>query len=118
MRTRIKYTDTALPTDSDTFVLYDSSLDNVPIAVSQDARFVYSIHHDQTATVKGYSKTASDDNWREFTSTTHAGASTPAVGDVFIVGMFHVKFEWVNGGVTQTVFTPTLALDRDRSASS
>lgn len=120
--TRVKYGGAALPADSDTEVLFNSTLNGVHakrwLHSAGCRRFSYAIDHDQDGTVKGYWSTDQGTTWVEFYSTAHALADSPAEGDVFIEPYDDVKFEWDNGGTTQTTFDPNLILSPDRSPSS
>ena len=113
----LKYTGTALPTDSNTVVLFDST------AVLTDNKFKhwltmtglrwfkYSIWNSHAGTVNFYESVDGGTSWRLWDSDTVAASPTEAATESRLVeGKADVKVEWVNGGTTQTVFDIHLSL--------
>lgn len=121
--TEVKYTDTALPTDSDTFVLFNSE-NLLPVGAANMInncgwqRYTATIWHSQNGTVNGYFRDTGSATWRKFFAAAKTAGTEASTVDVLIGGMGEVKFEWVNGGVTQTAFDIKQALDTDRGAAS
>lgn len=117
---RVKYQGTALPTGATTNTMFDSTLNGVKRWLHSGGcrRFAYAIEHDQDGTVNGYWSVDDGTTWNLFYTQAHALAASPAEGDVFIEPYDDVKFEWVNGGVTQTTFDINMVLSPDRSPSA
>jgi hypothetical protein len=129
---RVKYLGTALPVGATTVSLYDSTLNDADRAAvdlgagklnsAGERWFVYSVFHDQTATVNGFFKCKKADGtlsaWRQFYTLALIPGALSSVDEVFIEPYQHVKFEWVNGGITQTIFDENLILSDQRSKAT
>lgn len=113
----LKYSGTALPTGSATFVLFSTAAPSAGVAGSCPMAnwapmsglhvYNYDVKHSHDGTVKGYKSDDRGTNWLQFydSGTLTAPAATDTNGDVVSVeGMPDFKFEWVNGGTNQTTF--------------
>lgn len=123
----LKYTDTALPTGSAVFVLFNTAAIIASALGQTGARaagaalgnwaaicglHVYHLNlvHSHAGTLKGYKSTDRGATWKQFYDS--ASISAPAVGGstdltVPIEGMPDVAFTWTNGGTNQTSFDIT-----------
>lgn len=115
---QIPYQDTALPTDSDTFVLWNSENFLPQGAANMLAnmgvnRWTASLWLSQDGTVNGYRRETGSSAWRKFYTNALTAGTEALQEDVFIGGYGEVKFEFVNGGVTQTAFDVRQALQCD-----
>ena len=116
----IKYEGTALPADSDTETLWDSTAAHFPDHFVSKAGlrwFRYSVSNSHAGTVKGYESANDGDDttvtWEQFYdsgSLAAPAATATNSADVLVEGKKNVKFEWVNGGTTQTTFLVHLSL--------
>ena len=116
----VTYIGTALPLGATTEVLFDSTLNKVPVVLLGIHRFVANIDHDEDGTIKGYWQVEGSTAWTQFYDSgliTAPAAGAITTKDVVIEGYHHVKFEWLNGGTNQTTFTTTLSLIDDRAAT-
>lgn len=111
----LKYSGTALPTDANTFVLFASASPSAGVAGSCPMAnwavmsglhvYKYDVKNSHDGTVKGYKSDDRGANWVQFydsgtlTAPTYTNAAV-----VSVEGLHDFKFEWVNGGVTQTTF--------------
>lgn len=127
---RYPYQGVELPTGATTVVLYDSTL-NTPEDTDKGAQRLhgagirwaaYAIWHDQDATVNGFFKTKKQDGtlspWRLFYTQAITGAAVASADEVYIETFEHVKFEMLNGGITQTAFEPNFILSDQRAKAS
>jgi hypothetical protein len=131
--TRLPYNGSALPAIAETVVLLDTTLvgghnpsaDRAAGAMTHLVGvrwFVYSIWHDESATLNGYFKTKKADGdltaWRQFYSQSLVPGSLASLDEVLVEPYEHVKFEVVNGGTAQTAFEVNAVLsNRGGSAS-
>ncbi len=104
--TAIKYVGTTLPADADTEVLFDGG-ELSPGQLLETAQRTYglSLDHSETGTVRGF---WSDDDFVTETEFYNSGViAAPALTTeirVNISGKKSVRFDWLNGGVTQGTF--------------
>ena len=112
------YAGTALPADATTETLYDTTTEGIGnLIVNHNlSRFHYDIRHDKSGSVKGYWSVDGGTNWRQFHDSGVVPADTIAENNVLVESYKDVKFEWLNGGTTQTSFTPHLSLSTQRDA--
>lgn len=124
---RIKYQGTALPEDTDTELLW-STVDSLFTDGGAGrylglAWFVAAIWNSHAGTVNAYFSNDKGTTWRLFQTETYSalGADSNAaaanIAEFYIEPYEHVKFEWVNGGDTQTIFDPALCTTNERSPS-
>lgn len=77
--------------------------------------FVAAIWNSQAGTLRGYFSNDNGVTWRLIKSVAMSAASTAAnLAEFYIEPYEHVKFEWTNGGVTQTIFDANFALSPHR----
>lgn len=118
--TNLKYGGTALPADSDTETLFDStSLVATGHNKGASAGLLglfgwqllgYEVDHSHQGIVKGYFSDDGGTTWRqdyEFNLAPHHASKTN-FDEVNIAGRRDYKLEWVNGGTTQTTFNPQI----------
>ena len=111
----IDYVGTALPTLSTTETLFDTSdLENRDFLNMANLRwFRYSVSNSHSGTVKGYESDDGGTNWEQFYDSGLLAAPAATAtndDDVLVEGKRDLKFEWVNGGSTQTTFRVHLSL--------
>lgn len=113
--THVKYAGTALPTDSDTFVLFTTvetgkGQNFLPMLGIETFEITVKCSH--AGTFKGYASKDRGTNWVQVSET--AIAASPSTGSdsvSILVGSYaDWKLSWVNGGTTQTTFVLNMAL--------
>ena len=108
--TRVKYTGTALPTDSDVHVLFDTTVAFASGAnlfqLSGTKRFLLDIKNSHAGTLKMYKSDDRGTNWNQIdqVSVAAAAATDSNVYDLLVALYRDWKIEWTNGGTTQTTF--------------
>lgn len=122
MTTRLSYSGTALPTDSDTFVLFSTQGTGFWSGFLQHTctkRFVVDIQNSHAGTLNTYKSDDGGTNWKQ-TGSIPVAATTATVNvlDVVVEHYRDFKCEWVNGGTTQTAFEIDMALVPDRAATT
>lgn len=123
MLKRVQYLDTALPTGSATFALFDTTVASANVTQKERAlpnlfsrngfeTFELSVKCSQAGTLKSYASQDRGTTWVQVSETAiAASASTGSDFINFMVGMYaDWKLSWVNGGVTQTSFVLDMAL--------
>lgn len=118
---RIKYAN-GLPTDSDTFTIFDTT-DNGVSGMLQGGEYkwcVQSIVNSHSGTLKAYWSIDGGTTWHQHY--TSGALAAPAAGssndaEQFVEHYLDWKLEWLNGGVTQTTFDVAIALSDERSAA-
>lgn len=125
----LKYVDTALPTGSAVFVLFNTApvasggtglgqtgarAGTVPFGNWAPTNGLHAYHlnvvHSHAGTVKGYKSIDRGVTWKQFYDSASIGA--PAAGSstdqvVSVEGMADFAFTWTNGGTNQTSFDIT-----------
>ena len=120
--TRIKYTGTALPTDSDTFVLFDSTT-LLPTSKAQGVlqacgirRFNWGFLCSHDGVLELDSTDDGGVTWRHVTEVNvDGGTATTRRGSFDVENFQGFRVRWVNGGTTQTTFEPDLSLSSTES---
>lgn len=120
---KVSYSGTALPTDSNTFTLFSTvTAAGFPdfFAYSGTKRFVLRVKNSHAGTLKAYRSANHGTNWSQIdeVAVVAAAATDENAYDFFIEGFRDWKLDWVNGGTTQTTFSPDMALDTDRAKSA
>jgi len=113
-KTRVKYTGTALPTDSDTFVLFttvETGKGASFFAMLGIETFQAAIKCSHACTLKSYASKDRGTTWEEV-STTALTLSTTLDNVVhYMVGSYpDWKLSLINGGTTQTTFVCGMSL--------
>ena len=127
VQTKIKYGGTALPADSDTETLVDTTnMFTTSVAGAIDrmqlTRVTLSLWNSHSGTLKAYFKENADDTWRQYYEKAVIAAATSTWEDNnaldFYVGRFdNWKLDWTNGGTTQTTFVALIkGIHVERSA--
>ena len=119
--TRAKYTGTALPTDSDTFVLFttvETGKGANFFAMLGVERFSVNIKNSHAGTIKTYKSMDRGTNWLQVSANAVGvpSASDENVAEYLVGSYIDWKVSWVNGGTTQTTFGIDMSLHTDRSA--
>lgn len=117
--TRIPYQDTALPTDSDTFTLVDTTVLSpnlrgvIPMAGWH--RFFLSVFANQDGTITEYTSVDGGTNWRQVgTAESHTGSSTAQTTVEYEVDAYRDwRLIWTNGGTNQTTFEVQMSFSTD-----
>lgn len=126
MNVVFKYTGTALPTDSDTFELFNSVTAFNGAGHMLDMRgikrILISLRNDESGTLKMYESENDDDTgWvqcRADEAVSAVASNDDNEVDFLVEGRRHVKIEWENGGTTQTSFAPNITGICDRSLAT
>ena len=112
----VPYIGTALPTGATTEVLF-STVVSFPgakwCAISRLSRLLVNLVNSQSGTAKGYRSSDRGVNWTQvYDSGALAAPAARASNtlDLHISEFPDFKLEWLNGGVTQTVFVIDMAL--------
>lgn len=118
MTTTVKYIGTALPTDSDTFTLFDTTSTGHwtgMLAHTQTCRVLVDIKHSHNGTLKSYKSKDGGTNWVAMSSQAVTASAATSAADYLVEGLRDFKLEWVNGGTTQTTFVADIVLSSDRA---
>lgn len=110
----IKYDGTALPADSTTETLFDTTNYGVKNLMQYAGLdwFNYRVDHSHQGIIKTYVSDDRGTNWSQHKThnlAPHHG-SIVNFGSFRVTGSLDFKAEWVNGGTTQTTFRPHLSL--------
>ena len=111
-----------LPAADETVVLFDTTMRAGHLRRDEYRWFVYTFVHDERGRVKAYFKRQKTDgsfsDWKEYYNVQHNSpgqGDTVSAGEIFVEQYDHVKVEWDNGNMPQTVFEPQMALSDDRA---
>lgn len=122
MHTRLKYSGTALPTDSNTFTLFSTQATGFHSGFLQHsgtARVVTDIKHSHNGTFKWYKSDDGGTNWNQIGELLAVGGgATSNTLDALCEGYRDFKVDWVNGGTTQTTFEIDIALTDERTSAA
>lgn len=117
--TRPKYLGAALPADSDTEPMF-TTIGMGGAGWTQQAgikKFLLRLNNDQAGTVKAYKSENRGVTWVQVDEAAVAIASATVDNkyELVVETFLDWKVDWVNGGVTQTAFGPTIALSTERT---
>ncbi len=118
--TNVTYKGTALPADSTTVSIFDTSTFSSKRFISNGNydRLLVDVKNSHTATYKWYKSSDRGTNWNQIgeSAVSVPAATASNVTDFLITGYDDFKLEWVNGGTTQTTFEIDISLgESDRS---
>jgi len=118
--TNVTYKGTALPTDSDTHTIFDTSTFSSKNFLSNGNydRLLVDVVNSHIATYKWYKSDDRGTNWQQIGESAVAvpAATDSNITDHLVSGYQDFKLEWVNGGTTQTTFEINISLtESDRS---
>jgi hypothetical protein len=109
------------PTGANTVVLLNTfTALGVFLAVAGVSRLEFSVKNDQAGTLRLF-KSNDGTTWDQTEG--DVAVAIPAAGDVsgpydFLVENYpYIRLDWINGGVSQTVWRPALTLVSERSAA-
>lgn len=118
---RVKYTDTTLPTGTNTYRLFNTQTTAAASNFFQHAcvkKVNIKLYNSQAGTLNAYKSDDAGTTWTQIDTVAVAAVASNDVNEYEwnVEGYLDWKAEWVNGGTVQATFAPDISLIPDRAA--